>query len=226
MYKILALIGLSAAFLPGCQAPAPPAEPPVQVNLSVRYLGPERSLRGQATFFRGDSLATATPLDLPGGVSFMGSGMDKRTLPGNVIRYSSSMISPPTSPLRFAFRLEPEASLREIEVNWIPIDSFAVVSGSLAEGLVFTFSGGLRDTEELLLLFSDENREARTVLIPGPISRRRYLVPANALAGFATGPYQLYLVKKSNTSREVEPGFIVHESLEYYSEEVAFELGE
>jgi hypothetical protein len=221
MHKIFLPAGLVLTLLSGCQSPPPAAAPPVQANLSVRYLAAEQELRGQASLLRGDSLASAAPLSPPGGVSFLGSAMEERRLPGNVIRYTSIRQGPLPDPLRFSFRLSPADELREIELTLTPIDTLAVTRASRAEGLTFIFSGGLQAEEELLLLFTDADRQARTILLPGPITRPAYTVPAAALSEFTAGPYQLYLVKKSNTTRELPDGIIVHQSLEYYSEEVS-----
>lgn len=211
-------------FAGACQSPATSEEPPVHANLYVRYLESDGELRGQASFFRGDSLETAVPLQLPGGVSFMSSGMKMRELPGKVYRYSASLPVSFRGPFRFAYRLRPDEEPRILSIDMAPIDSFRVLRAGLEDGLAFDLYGSLNEEEELLLLFTDEAQQVKTVLVTGPHAPGELRVPADALVGFRPGPYQLYLVKKLNRTAEAEDGTLIHQAIEYYTAEVGFKL--
>lgn len=187
----------------------------------VRYLADALQLKGQASFLTPDS----TSLKIPTGVAFMGSGTRERELPGQVTRYESTMEAAYPPDLRFTFRLPDSDKQSSINLPMQGIQGFDVIEATKSGGLTLSLNGNLEDGETLLLLFTDSNQEARTILRPGPLSTERLLIPSDALLHFTPGEYRLYLVKQAEKEGQ-EQGLSYTFSAEYYTTEKAFTLEE
>lgn len=213
------LISLSA-FLSQCQAPVEQAPTEtVQASFYVRYLADGFQLRGQATFFDADS----SLIKIPGGVAFMGSGTNEKELPGQLIRYESTLQTPYQSELQFNFKLPDNEKSSKVAVKMSGLPGFKVTKASKSEGLYLDLDGELKTGETILLLFTDPNQEARTILRPGPLTQEQLFIPADALSHFIPGEYQLYLVKQLETEGQ-EATLDFNFSIEYYTTEEAFTL--
>lgn len=199
--------------------------PSLQAGLFVRYLAPERQLKGQASFMRADTAASAQPLRLPGGVAFMGSGMQARELPGDLVRYTTTLTAAYPTPLRFSFTPENGGEQRIIELSMSPLDSFAVVGiPSLAAGITLYLASGLQDDESLVCLFTAPDQQARTIIREGPLAAGELLLPPASLTHFTTGDYRLYLVKKQD--RQFTQGDLsISSAIEYYTKEIGLTIG-
>lgn len=218
---LFALI-LVAGFLSHCQAPTENVqENEIRASFYVRYLADALQLKGQATFFQSDS----TVLKIPTGVAFMGSGSKEQELPGQLTRYESNLQTPFQSDLRFNFKLPGNEELSEVKLNMSGLPGFRVVESSKSSGLKLELDGELAANETLLLLFTDPNQEARTVLRPGPLTQDQLFVPAEGLQHFIPGEYRLYLVKQTEQTGQ-GTGFEYSFSVEYYTAEEAFTLME
>lgn len=213
------LISLSFS---GCATDAP-AETTAsyQANFYVRYLAENQELRGQASFFQQDS----TALELMGGVSFMGSGTQQRQLPGTLVRYEGKMRIPFQNSMRFAFKLPGEEEQTEIKLPMEGVNDFSVTTASISEGLRLKLNSSLADDESLLLLFTDPNQEARTIVRAGPFDQEELFIPADAISLFTPGEYQLYLVKSKQIQTQVK-NLSYEASIEFYSKEETFVLAE
>ncbi len=197
------------------------SEETAHANFYVRYLADALQLKGQASFLTTDS----TSLKIPAGVAFMGSGTRERELPGQVTRYESTMEATYPPDLRFTFRLPDNDKQTSINLPMQGIQGFEVVEASKSEGLTLSLNGELADGENLLLLFTDSNQEARTILRPGPLTTEQLLIPSDALLHFAPGEYRLYLVKQAE-KEDQEQGLTYTFSAEYYTTEKTFILNE
>ena len=216
----LTFLLLFAGILCQCESAAPTEEKEkVNANFYVRYLADALQLKGQATFFGSDS----TALQIPGGVAFMGSGTQERELPGQLTRYETTLQTPYQTNSRFTFKLPQTESQKEVTVSMSALTDFEVTQASKSEGLVLALDGNLQKDETILLLFTDPKQEARTILRPGPLSKKDLLIPADALLHFEAGEYRLYLVKQSEQNvvgDELDYSFTV----EYYTAEKSFTL--
>ncbi len=198
-------------------------KPTTFAHVAIRYLEGEQQLRGQISFSQGDSIATAAPISIKGGVSFMGSGMKQKDLPKKIIRYDASLKSDFTSPFWFNFKLEGDTSPREIAYDMTPVGEFEVQSASKKDGLRIELHSPVSSTESLLFLFTDANQEARTILRPGPIDKEVLFIPADALLHFIPGDYHLYIVK-TKQEKGIKNGVDAQMIIEFYSKEVEFVL--
>ena len=187
----------------------------------VRYLAESNELKGQATLFATDS----TALQIPTGVAFMGSGTNERQLPDDIVRYETTLPVAYTGDLRFNFTLPKSEEAIEVKHGLGGITGFSVEKASKTDGLVLDLEGTLGKGENLLLLFTDPNQEARTILRPGPLTSQQLFIPADAVALFEPGEYRLYLVKKIEIESEIE-NLRYRFSAEYYTSEETFTLEE
>lgn len=196
-------------------------EEKAKANFYVRYLADNQELKGQASFFTTDS----TILKIPTGVAFMGSGTRERELPGQITRYESVMQASYPSDLRFTFKLPEQEEQSNITLTMSGMPGFQVMEATKSGGLVLDLNGDLADGETLLLLFTDANQEAKTILRPGPLTSEQMLIPADALLHFTPGEYRLYLVKQVETTGQ-QDGVSYTFSAEYYTTEKVFTLAE
>jgi hypothetical protein len=194
-------------------------------HLDVRYLAPSQELRGQAIFTEGDSAVNATPLSVPGGAAFMGSGMTAKKLFDDRIRYQATLQTDYPDSLRFRFRASEENPWEETALQLSPVDSFRVITASKQNGISVVVSASVGLEERLVLLFTDPNGEARTVVRLGPLSDNTIFVPAQGLEKYVTGDYSLYVVKiKDGTFQQGE--WSVNQHLEYYTAAQNFTLAD
>jgi hypothetical protein len=184
----------------------------------IRYLQAERQLKAQATFFEGDSLLSATPKTFFGGVSFLGSGMKPRTLPGNTIRYTTTR-NRLAYPERFRFGYKNDAGdLVDYKLELKPIDNFFLKDSiRLGQAATIVVNGGALDQNEtLVFLFNDQEQKATSITVEGPTTEIEYLLPAEQLQQLAVGTGELYLVKKQVTRDSID-NRRMESTLEFYS---------
>ncbi|MCB0680399.1 MAG: hypothetical protein KDC32_05555, partial [Saprospiraceae bacterium] len=70
-----------------CNEPATVQQPLIFGDLYMRFLQETGQIKAEASFFEGDSLSSAQPKELTGGVSFLGSGMESRRIGDRLLRY-------------------------------------------------------------------------------------------------------------------------------------------
>ena len=85
----LTILGLLMATLlvTGCKRD-PKVSTKLFADFFVRYLQDVAEMKAQASFNEGDSLTTASPKTIQGGVAFQGSGMEMRSVQNTLVRYT------------------------------------------------------------------------------------------------------------------------------------------
>lgn len=223
---LLIALGL---FVSRCQQ-APTQEetvPTTYADLFVRYIAPQAQLKATAAFREGDSLSTARPVEIPGGVKYQGQPLEKRPLPGQQVRYTTDTRSAFTRQHRFQFR-GADGQEHEITLALAPVDSFSVVGGtaSRSEGLkLYIENEQLEAGESIVLLFSDADNNATTLTLTNPAARDTFPVAGIRLRKLKPGPHKVYLVKKRHQQISLD-GVEATADLEYYTAEQAFLLTE
>ncbi len=219
---MLLLIGCWATFSLACSNEK---AIPTYANLYLRYDQSVESLKAEATLFEGLDEKNKQPKDVPGGISFLGGGMDSRTLPGGVVRYEYER--PATLPAELPFRFKNNKG-KEVEfMAHLPkIEDFRVLDLALsrASGAKIAYSGTpLTPDEKLVLFFGDANGKALTIEINGPSETSEITVPEGKLTPLANGKAQLYLVR-IQTLKEEKMGCKATIQTEFYSKEQTVEL--
>lgn len=216
MRSKLVLLGctlLLASLCWQCQPETPEDTPILYADFFVRYLAADQELKAQAYFAETDSVQIRETLQFPGGLAFLGSGMEARPL-----RYTTTRTLDFVSPLRFSFRPEKEAEVIDLAIEFTPVTNFEITQASLADGIRLQLNAPLAADELLVLFFTDSTQQARTIERLGPSESRQIFVPAPAFVDYPAGPYQLYLVKHKEQTR-TENGFRTHWVIEYYTEQ-------
>ncbi len=183
----------------------------------VRYLAAEKQYKAEATFARGDSLAGAVPVELGNTVSFAGRPLRLRQLSEGLFRYDLTFDDVYQSTTTFSFQL-PDQAPGEHQVNLTPILDFSVSGPATIDGgfTLETTGGELQADESLVVLISDQNNKAHTVLFAGPRQSGAYRIPGAELQSLARGRGSVYLVKKKDYT-EQKGRQVVHTELEYYT---------
>ena len=218
-------ICLLTALLCSCSAPQTEEAPPHRfADLFVRYLEGEKELKAYASFYEGDTLRTATPIAINGGVQFIGKAMEKRTLPEFGIRYTATHTGNYRDQFGFTHAGR-EGHLEEYLLSMTPVDSFAFEGPpSKQRGATLTVENGtLEAGETLVLFFFGPDNKAYTIDIEGPSAGAAYPLAPDQLRDMPTGPLQLYLVKKRSTV-EKGPAITVSKAMEYYTRAIDFVL--
>ncbi|MEM1214250.1 MAG: hypothetical protein AAGJ82_01100 [Bacteroidota bacterium] len=199
-----------------------PEATPVFADFYVRYLADAQQLRAQAKFKTGDSLAVAQPLPFPRGVAFQGSNLQEKSL-ASVLRYESSRTLAYTTPLRFTFQLPEQTEQTTIEVDMVGLDTFTITQASVQDGLRLEINTELKDSESLVLFFTNPDGEARTIIRQGPSRLKQLFIAPDALVHFVPGDYRMYIVKRQLV--EEQQGELSYQAIvEYYTKEVAFAI--
>lgn len=216
------------ALATACQNGSDEQPPPhLFAELFVRYLQAEKELKATATFFEGDSIRTAAPKTMPGGVAFQGSGMEARPLPGGTVRYFLQRKGDYAAEFPFSFKND-KGPKQQYALSMTPIDTFYITEdkASKSQGMsLFARGGRLQPGESLVFLFSDARNQAFSFTLDGPSQGEEYQIPPIQLEGLQPGPHQLYLVKKKKTA-ERKPGLSVLADLEYYTRVAELEVVE
>lgn len=211
-FGLLLLLGLLS-----CGGNKRSSQPKLAVDLYVRYLADTRELIAQATFKEGDTLETAQPKAIQGGVAFQNSGMEQRTVQGQFIRYEIKRRGPFNPPFTFSYQ-NVQGQKESTNVNVTAIDSFyvkgqAVKTRGLTLGIRTT---GFAAGETLVVLFSDKLGQSASLNFEGPFDTQELFIPGSILAALQPGALQVYLVRKSALLKDSPQSSIVAAG-EYYT---------
>lgn len=193
----LTILGLLMATLlvTGCKRD-PKVSTKLFADFFVRYLQDVAEMKAQASFNEGDSLTTASPKTIQGGVAFQGSGMEMRSVQNTLVRYTMHRRSLFNPPFNFSYQ-GTNGEIQSYTVPLLGIDSFYVRGDvSITKGMTLVMKGAPYTPEEgLVLLFSDSNNNAQSLSFNG-FSGNELFIPAEKLAILTPGPWKLYLVRK------------------------------
>lgn len=212
-----------------CQQEDKPEEtaPTIYANLFVRYIAPQGQLKVTAAFREGDSLSTAQPVEIPGGVTYQGQQLEARKLPGQQVRYAMDTRAAFAQEHRFSFQAA-DGQPQEAALSLSPIDSFSVIGGvaSLSKGMnLYIKDEKIDEGESIVLLFSDADNKATTITLTNPAVRDTFPIAGLRLRKLKPGPHRVYLVKKRQQELDL-PGIKAIAEIEYYTAEQTFEVTE
>ena len=223
------LIVLLATVFSSCQQDAQPqdGQPCIYANLFVRYIAPQAQLKVTAAFREGDSINTAQPIEIPGGVKYQGQSLESRMLPGQQVRYIMDSKTPFATEHRFLFK-DTNGKEQDLSLTLAPIDEFGVIGGSasLSEGMKLFIKGEqIEQDESIVLLFSDAENRATTITLTNPAARDTFPIAGVRLRKLKPGPHKIYLVKKQHQVIDLN-GIQTTADIEYYTAEQAFQVTE
>lgn len=192
----------------------------------VRYLGPEQELKAYASFSQGDSVQNSVPIEMPGGVSFQGSGMEARNLQGQQIRYAYQSQTTYKAPYTFKTQT-PGGQPLEHTIAMNGIGKFSIEEGVISKSKGMTLvieQGTLEKGESIVMLFTVPATGASyTVIAAGPHPNNIHVIPATTIPALPKGKVQLYLVKKQEAIAD-SPLANITASAEYYSDMIEVEV--
>jgi len=227
IYYLAALIA-AAILLPACREERPEEKAKhLFAEFFVRYLQAEQEIKAHVSFFEGDTIQSAAPKSFAGGAAFQGNSMKARSLPGGTIRYTFEQRGNYADTFQLRFR-DDSGQDREIAAAMAPVDSFAIAGGqaSRSGGMTLYAKGGkLNPGESMVLLFSDENDKAYTIMLTGPSAGEEYRIPAAKVETLNPGKHTLYLVKKKRASEKGDTLSILAD-IEYYTHTIEVEVVE
>ncbi|NUO00350.1 MAG: hypothetical protein HUU01_07005, partial [Saprospiraceae bacterium] len=146
------LIGLAAATFACRNNETEKEKPDIYGDFFVRYLGPERELKAYASFSQGDSVQNSVPIEMEGGVSFQGSGMEARNLQGQQIRYVYQTQADYTAPYTFKTKT-PDGQPLEHTIAMEGIGQFSIQEGVISKSKGMTLvveKGTLKKGESIV----------------------------------------------------------------------------
>jgi hypothetical protein len=228
-YFLFAFLCLTGISLSSCQQDTGPEQtaPSTYANLFVRYIAPQGQLKVTAAFREGDSIATAQPVEIPGGVTYQGQQMEARQLPGQQVRYLLDTRSAFAKEHQFKFKAA-NGTTQEVTLQLAPIDSFSIIGGtaSLSNGMkLYIKDERIEDGQSIVLLFSDENNKATTITLTNPAVQDTFPIAALRLRKLQPGPHRVYLVKKQHQEIDLK-GTKAIADIEYYTAEQPFNVTE
>jgi hypothetical protein len=194
----------------------------IVANFEIRYLKPERHLRAQADFSKGDSL-NLKPHTFPT-VQYNGKSMTLKKLTAKMPRYQSEQYTDYQK--RHAFRfIDANNTEHHFDLSMSPIDSFQITEPiDPTQDLSISWTGDpLQKNESLVLLFTDKENKASSQTVQGPTSKSAIMLKAQQLAKLSPGEGQLYLVKKQIKFAE-KKGVKIRTLVEYYTNAITIEV--
>lgn len=191
----------------------------ITANFYLRYLADGQDIKAQATFLDRDSSGQQQQIEMPGGVSFQGSGMGKREVGNALIRYQYENVGTFPEDFLFACRRSAQDPWTEFSHSMIPIRRFNLDDTiQIKDGATMVLPDGpLTEEEQLVLIFNDENNQATSIEIKGPMEGNALRLSAGQLTRLQPGSYQYYLVKKGLTTQTFD-GITARIETEFYSE--------
>lgn len=199
MMRLLLLLNVLFLFC-RCTSQLPPA--PIIAKGEVRFLQDKNELKGEIYFFRGDSLAESSVYrPAAGSVAFVGSAMQADELPTRQ-RWRTKMTVNFPEDLRFTFPMDEK---EEAEKATIPLFLSPPFTDSIPEIIDRTkslrFVAGtqpLAANENIVVFYEpdDRNSPPRRIVVAGPSSNNRIVLPANTVQDFPVGSGRIYLVKQ------------------------------
>ncbi len=198
--------------------------PAIYGSFFVRYMESGRQLKANASFFEGDTLATARPKVWDGGVAFLGSAMDVRDLAGTELRYVAERQIDFLEEYAFRFS-DDRGKIQELKAVVNRIDNLAFKApASKQSGLIFTHGGPpLEKGENLILLISVPSGQTRTISLNGPQPGNEIILPADDAALLPAGKLQWYAVRRKKLEFK-EGRFDYAVETEYYTAQTEVEV--
>lgn len=192
-------------------------------NFYIRYLQPEKQVKAEANFLRGDSIKNAKALRIDGGVSFQNSGMGQRKLPNGTIRYNYENFFDYPTDFVFGFKdLNGEPQKQTLTLP--PLGAFSTSEVSQSKGGKLILENDVLTNEEsLVCLMSDSNEQTVSFAIEAASKGSEFVIPTEKLSKLALGSIKLYLVRKK-VEKVSNPGYSYTSTIEYYSNEYNFDL--
>lgn len=210
-FWILAPLLLSAA----CQSDSA-SRLSLYANCYVRYMEDNAQIRAEASFYQGDSLETAQPLWLEGGVSFLGSGMETRDVEGKLFRYQYQNAGEFPEKASFSYAWNGRDQSFSLAMA-APAPASWPDTLSRQKGYSLPAPGpNLSADERLILIFTDAANQTTSLEWQGPLPAEGWPLPADKLAALAPGPCQIDLVKKKIKKFSEKPAE-VYFTLEFYA---------
>jgi len=203
-----------------------PSDQFISSSYYLRYLEEEQTLKAEATFRQGDSLANAKAKTYAG-VFFNNQEMTFKKLSDANQRYVLNTTGEfPSGDLVFSF-INDNGHKEGQPFSFSPMKSLATKGlVSKSKGATLTWEGkALGDQESVICLFSDENNRTTNTIVRGPTDGPQISIPPEKLSALTTGKGNLYLVRK-NRSRKDEANRSSFAVLEYYTTTIDVEVGE
>jgi len=214
-----------------CKSESKPVPPKVTKHLFakyyVRYLQTEKELKAEASFKEGDTLETARSIVLDQ-VLFDHNPMDVQNLGKNYgVRYGFRKKGPHSQ--SYEFRYSSQQIDEEVhEVSMSTITDFLIKEGPISKtnGMTLVWQGEpLNKQQEMVLLFTDEQRKAFPIQIQGPSERAEVVISPKQIEGLSLGNGRLMLVKKQFEQLKTKRFTKVSE-MEFYSNQLDIEVVE
>lgn len=221
----------SVLFILSCQTDSKPDVPKkakkIHAKYYVRYLQAEKELKAEVSFKEGDSLATARSIVLTN-VTFENAPMKVQDL-GKVhgVRYASRKTGLYRDQYQFNYTSDQFGSLGH-SIKMAPITDFSFREKKIKKGsgALLSWDGPpLEDNQELILLFTDEQKKAFPIQVNGPTQKSEVFLPSKKTALLSAGKGQLMLVKKQ-LSKSTEDNFSKISEMEFYSKNLDIEVVE
>lgn len=195
-------------------------------NYYIRYLEPERQIKVEASFAKFDTSGRRVPIPMESGVQFQNETMGHRELPGGTVRHNFENFLDYPGQFKFQFQ-NLEGKPQQQELSLAPLTQFSI-NGEVSQssgGILSLEGNDFQEEESLVMLLSDLRTSTISIefdLKPGMTAIQ---IPSEKLLGLQQGAIKMYLVKKQIKSIE-EDGYAYTSTIEYYSKDSGFLLGE
>lgn len=194
------------------------------MDVFVRYIYPEKAYKVQVSFSHMDSMQQLIPQVIDGQVLFHNHSLLKRSIGDQLIRYETNFRGDPEKEMKLIIQSASEWDLQQT-LPMVPIDQVTISPSINREGY-FDFSAApsnLDKDEILVLLFSDQNNQAASISLNGPLNMTKTTVSGEALKNLSPGPGRVYAVRKKDVATSTKH-IDIRWSTEFYTDEQSIEI--
>lgn len=170
----------------------------------LRLVQDEPLVKGEVSFFEGDSLSVARPRTFKQ-VLINNQLMAAKELKMKGTSYRGSLNGLTDSIYTFSF-INANDEQQSYQLSVDRIDAFLIKDGwTKSTGMSVVWKGTpLSEQEELVLLFTDKKNKSSIIEVSGPTKHSEVILTTDQLAPLNLGPGKLYLVRKTNRQTVTE----------------------
>lgn len=216
------LVGVS------CQSTSKPtAVANTYIGYYLRYTEDDNTLRSDATFKQGDSLAVAKPLAMQGNVSLNGQPMPLQHLDLGDYYSISGTKQQIDSNYTFSYNDVYQGKLAKQHVFFPKATNIRLdgASLSLKKGATLRWDGSpLRAREELVVEVEDAAAQSHEIHIVGPTQTSSFALASSQLEGIKSGKASISVRRMANIPLSESPHTRGSATTEYYAKQIAVQL--
>jgi len=231
--KKISLFALIISTLVACQSDKNSADTAMDIpaatgtinfaNFYARYLEVEKQIKGQASFYEGDTLHTAHAITVPGGIQFQGNTMELKELQSSKRYLYNGSGDYPEAGFTFTYK-DASGAAQTHTMQLAPIKDFSLKPSTDAGGMTIVLEGAHFEPDEtLVILFSNAQNQTYSAETKVGHDTNEVAIPSQLLSKLSPGKKSVSLVKKK-VLKSMQDNVEITSNIEYYTKTIDVQL--